>query len=481
MSGIYNDTLITLLGCDSVITMNLTINNSSNDTLVASACDYYFWDGINYGGSGFYTNQYQNLNGCDSIVILDLTIYNSSTNIITINSCEFFEWDGVVYDSSGMYTNIYSNINSCDSTVMLDLTINNGSFDTISVVACDAYVWDNYAYNTSGSYTNEYADENGCDSIVTLNLTINNSSSSSIAVDACDSFEWDGVVFTSSGVYTNVYNNVNGCDSTVTLDLSLSYSTSSNQFMVVCDSVEWNGQVYNISGNYSFVTTNSVGCDSTANLILTVNYSNYIYDTVYVCNGDYYTVGMSIYSISGDYIDTVVSQNGCTSTIYTNLTVADSLIVSISETNLQLNANVSGGVSPYSYTWNTQQITSSITPASNGLYSLYVTDALGCQTDTAYYQFNVLPTLIDNQLISNLNLYPNPSNGVFTLEFDVNLLTDFNIRILNSIGEIIFEDQMTDNKGKYLKSYDISQYPKSIYFVEINTPVGVINKKLVVH
>jgi hypothetical protein len=69
---------------------------------------------------------------------------------------------------------------------------------------------------------------------------------------------------------------------------------------------------------------------------------------------------------------------------------------------------------------------------------------------------------------------------VFTLEFDVSLISDFNVKILNAIGETIYNDKVRKNSGKYLNSFDISQYPKSIYFIEINTPIGVINKKLVV-
>ena len=45
-SGIYYDTLQTAEGCDSVISVNLTINNSVNgDTISMIACDSAVWQG----------------------------------------------------------------------------------------------------------------------------------------------------------------------------------------------------------------------------------------------------------------------------------------------------------------------------------------------------------------------------------------------------------------------------------------------------
>ena len=48
----------------------------------------------------------QDLNGCDSTVTLDLTINNSSSSTVTVTACDSFDWDGMTYDSTGMYTNV---------------------------------------------------------------------------------------------------------------------------------------------------------------------------------------------------------------------------------------------------------------------------------------------------------------------------------------------------------------------------------------
>ena len=63
-------------GCDSVVTLDLTINYSSAGTDVQTACDSLTWiDGVTYTTSNnTATHTLTNSLGCDSVVSLDLTI-----------------------------------------------------------------------------------------------------------------------------------------------------------------------------------------------------------------------------------------------------------------------------------------------------------------------------------------------------------------------------------------------------------------------
>jgi gliding motility-associated-like protein len=75
-SGIYNDTLTNVSGCDSIISVNLTITGAIiAPTITASACSTYTasW-GTVYTQSGTYTDTLASVNGCDSIVSVNLTI-----------------------------------------------------------------------------------------------------------------------------------------------------------------------------------------------------------------------------------------------------------------------------------------------------------------------------------------------------------------------------------------------------------------------
>ena len=100
-----------------------TSNTSPFSSFSITSCDSFNWDGLTYDSTGLYTNVYTDVNGCDSTVTLDLTINNSSSSTVTITACDSIDWDGLMYYSTGLYTNLYPGLNGCDSTVTLDLTI----------------------------------------------------------------------------------------------------------------------------------------------------------------------------------------------------------------------------------------------------------------------------------------------------------------------------------------------------------------------
>jgi len=63
-------------GCDSTVTLNLIVNHSNFGTDVQTACDLFNWptNGQTYTISGQYIDTIPNAAGCDSIITLDLTI-----------------------------------------------------------------------------------------------------------------------------------------------------------------------------------------------------------------------------------------------------------------------------------------------------------------------------------------------------------------------------------------------------------------------
>ena len=167
-----------MAGCDSVVTLNLTINNSNTGTDIQTACDSYTWiDGVTYTAStSAPTFTLTNASGCDSVVTLDLTINNSNTGTDIQTACDSYTWiDGVTYTAStSSPTFTLTNVAGCDSVVTLDLTINNSNTGTDIQTACDSYTWiDGVTYTASTSTpTFTLTNASGCDSVVTLDLTI---------------------------------------------------------------------------------------------------------------------------------------------------------------------------------------------------------------------------------------------------------------------------------------------------------------------
>jgi hypothetical protein len=83
-------------------------------------------------------------------------------------------------------------------------------------------------------------------------------------------------------------------------------------------------------------------------------------------------------------------------------------------------------------------------------------------------------TVKDKQVDLGLSVYPNPSNGKFTVEgYD---LSDANCRILNNLGQVVLSQQM-DIIGK--QQLDITGNPTGVYFVEIEK-AGILWKQRII-
>lgn len=75
-SGTYRETLTNALGCDSLVTINLTINDTARETITAVACGTFTLNNETYDTSGIYTQLLTSTAGCDSLLTLVLTIKN---------------------------------------------------------------------------------------------------------------------------------------------------------------------------------------------------------------------------------------------------------------------------------------------------------------------------------------------------------------------------------------------------------------------
>jgi len=97
----------------------------SYNTIAASACLSYTLNGQTYTSSGTYTQVLSNANaaGCDSIINLNLTINNASNSTLNITNCGPYTLNGQTYSTNGTYTQLLQNVAGCDSTITLDLTI----------------------------------------------------------------------------------------------------------------------------------------------------------------------------------------------------------------------------------------------------------------------------------------------------------------------------------------------------------------------
>ena len=189
---------------------------TTSSVLTISVCSSYTLNNQTYSSSGTYTQIIPNSAGCDSIITLNLTINNRYTTI-NASACDSYIWNSQTYTSSGIYKDTLTASNGCDSIITLNLIINPKSLSTINAAICSGQ---SYAgYTVAGTYIDTLIAVNGCDSIRTLNLTVKPPSFSTNETSICSGQNYGG--HTTAGVYTDVFIATNGCDSVRTLNLTI--------------------------------------------------------------------------------------------------------------------------------------------------------------------------------------------------------------------------------------------------------------------
>lgn len=343
------------------------------------SCDSFAWGGNVYDSTGVYWQTYTTADGCDSIVTLILTVNHSNTgDTPEIVACESYEWYDSTYTQTGEYTYTLTNSAGCDSVVTLHLTVYHGSINIDYQEACDSLTWiDGVTYYESDYLVDTLTDSHGCDSIVAIHLTINHSSTSDTSVMVCESFEWFDSTYTQSGDYTQILTNAIGCDSLVTLHLTINQGTHNVDYLVACDGygVEWNGELYSDEGVYTYEYVNATGCASVDTLYLTEGQSS-MGDTLPITACESYEWYDSIYYQTGYYVHALTNDSGCDSIVTLNLTINHGT------------HNVEHESACESYVWHNQTLTES------DVYTYSYTNASGCiSVDTLYLLINSLPEM----------------------------------------------------------------------------------------
>jgi hypothetical protein len=85
--------------------------------------------------------------------------------------------------------------------------------------------------------------------------------------------------------------------------------------------------------------------------------------------------------------------------------------------------------------------------------------------------------VLDN--VTDLNIYPNPNNGQFTVAMGLNGNENTAIIVRNIVGQTVLNIDLGKQTGKFVRVID-SALPKGIYIVEIARPSGSITRKLVI-
>ncbi len=472
ISGEYTYETTTSAGCPRIETLYLTIKNPTSSTDVHTACDSYTWiNGVTYTSSNS-TATYTTTNavGCDSVIHLNLTINNSEdVTLDPVSACDSYIWHGQTYTVSQTLTFDTVTANGCPRHETLVLTINNSGEETITMTACDSYTWHGVTYSQSGTYHYNSTTSAGCPLVETLMLTINESETENIAVTECDEYEWYGETYSTSGTYTHISDLSNGCTLTETLNLTINNSGEETITMTACDSYTWHGVTYSQSGTYHYNSTTTAGCPLVETIVLTINNSGEETITETAC--DSYTWYGQTYTQSGTYHYNSTTSAGCPLVETLNLTIPVVEASITGDTQIEIGGETTltaeGGVS---YVWSNGETGESISvsPTENTTYSVVVTDENGC---TAMAETIVYVTEGIDDVANNTEIYPNPTKNVV----NISAAGMQSIRLMDLQGQVVYESVVSGNNSQI----DMGSLSNGQYVLQVVTRNGISSYKVV--
>jgi hypothetical protein len=223
-SGTYTDYLVNSVGCDSVINVSLSIGGTSS-TFSANVCNSYLSPlGRKLTETGIYVDTTTNYKGCDSFIIIDLIVRKTTYSTQEKKFCTPFRVPSRKYFiyTPGVYYDTLENAVGCDSIITIK-AISLATYKTIKVTVCDRYKSpsERYYWSKTGSYKDTVLNSNFCDSIVTVNLTVLGKTYFSYKESACKLFKLPSGKnsYTKSAIIQDTIKNHLGCDSVITIDL----------------------------------------------------------------------------------------------------------------------------------------------------------------------------------------------------------------------------------------------------------------------
>lgn len=453
-AGAYHDTLTYSIGCDSISTLILSVQNTLRDTLQQTICSgqVYNFRGNTLTTSGIYQDTLLTTGGCDSITTLLLTVDSILRDTLNQTICfgQTYSFGGAIINTAGTYRDTILTIGGCDSISVLNLSITTIIRDTINQVICagQSYTFGGSLLTISGTYQDTLSTIGGCDSISILNLSVATIIRDTISQTICSgqTYNFGGVPLSIAGTYSDTLLTTAGCDSISTLQLIVQNTLRDTLQQTICagNSYSFGGNSLTISGIYNDTLLTSGGCDSISTLFLTVSAT--LRDSVYysICQGDIFDYNGRLYQSTGEFNDTLVSSLGCDSIVHLFLTVNPNPSPQIVGDSVACDNTIQELLIQNSYSqylWSTGDTTQLIEISVGDSYTVQVTNANGCfGYDTLQVNFEncdeYCTIFIPNAFTLNYDGLNDGFNPITTVECD---FAEYEFLIYDRWGEKLFE------------------------------------------
>ncbi len=205
----------------------------------------------------------------------------------------------------------------------------------------------------------------------------------------------------------------------------------------------------------------------------------YSSETVTICSYDSAQFASQWLHNAGMYSDTLSSSTGCDSVqvLFLNHTSNPNYLITQSQNQLI----GPFGIGPYSWYRNDTLIVANSpyhTVYANqfgiGIYTVVITDSLGCNWASVPYHYDAIINIEDKRINFN-KIYPNPAEHDLLIESSNNEVLE--IKFINAQGQAV----LIEYPNKKQHQISVSEYPRGIYVVEIRTNFSIERQLIVLN
>lgn len=330
-AGNYQESFTATNGCDSIVTLQLSYLPHTSAVIAHDLCqgEVFQFQNRDYQEAGQYIHILQSSNGCDSVITLELSVLNPVFEEFNTTVCEgeTYQLGSRTLGETGTYEEVFQAVNSCDSIVRVHLEVMPEILVQNEAEICpgESYQLGNRTLNEAGQYLEYFQAANGCDSIVDLRLNVLDNPFFSFRTEICEGtfFQYHDSRYSDPGHYVQTLSNSHGCDSIIEFYLDVMPLAETFLSEEICEGEQFTIGLENFfrSGDYQAVLRGSNGCDSIVHLKLDVHPQAETNLYSRICEGAEYQMAGRVLTQSGYYTEILSTSEGCDSTVNLNLDV----------------------------------------------------------------------------------------------------------------------------------------------------------------
>ena len=450
---------------DLQFSMSAPITDSTG-TYFEMGSDVLFFDGL---GEGIYSVFALDTNGCvlnsSNIVVAQPTPFNLYAQAVAATTCpdtedgtvvlNFFggsgngttySTDGMMYSTEntftlapGTYTFYAQDVNGCPDTLADVEVVSPSPFESLAELVSPTCFGD-----MNGSIT---VDVQG--GTAPLTYVVNG-----------DTLDMVMLNMVTGGDYAIEVVDANGCsfDASVTLSEPAAIVPAATVTDVLCNGDE----------NGGFVITATGGSGM-----------GYTYD---VDNGGFGPNAEYTGLAAGTYTVTVQDDAECSGSADIVVGTPDAIEVTVdanggatgAESDGALDITVTGGTTPYEYSWEGPGFTSTDedpTGLAAGDYTVTITDGNGCEfTSTTIVVVSGLDEVVN---LIDVTLFPNPTRGLVEVQFNGLMGESVTAVIVDGLGREVSREDLGNLTGAHLQRMDLSGFESGVYYLRLEVADAV--------